>query len=245
MDLTFCKAFFGCISYNGRALCDMQPEKSDAGKREAVPGYQRYRERERKRKMKTSYIVIGVIVVVLLFIFFWIRESINEKKGMDSADKQAIRDIVNKLVPDAGEYMAAYAYWELKNWGGGGRSITTTTRYWYYAVAFKPGTIYVIPLSYSGSAVSHGDPICLNKENLGMVNAKAGESWASFYDLERKEIVSLAVAYYNTRSDKYHPVNIQQKEEQQAFAAFVRDFMAEVNSYRQVTVTGKLLQPLG
>lgn len=194
--------------------------------------------------MKTSYIVIGIIVVVVLFIFFYIRENINEKKGMNSEDKQAIKDIVNKLVPNAEEYMAAYAYWELKNFGGGGRTITTTTRYWYYAVAFKPGTIYVIPLSYSGVAVSHGDPICLNKENLGMVNAKAGESWASFYDLEGKEIVSLAVIFYNTKSDKYHPVNIQQKEEQEAFAEFVKDFMAEVNGYRQVTVSGKPLKPL-
>ena len=194
--------------------------------------------------MKTSYIVIGIVVVVVLFIFFYIRENINEKKGMNSEDKQAIKDIVNKLVPNAEEYMAAYAYWELKNFGGGGRTITTTTRYWYYAVAFKPGTIYVIPLSYSGGAVSHGDPICLNKENLGMVNAKAGESWASFYDLEGKEIVSLAVIFYNTKSDKYHPVNIQQKEEQEAFAEFVRDFMAEVNGYRQVTVSGKPLKPL-
>lgn len=194
--------------------------------------------------MKTSYIIIGIVVVVALFIFFYIRENINEKKGMNSEDKQAIKDIVNKLVPNAEEYMAAYAYWELKNFGGGGRTITTTTRYWYYAVAFKPGTIYVIPLSYSGSAVSHGDPICLNKENLGMVNAKAGESWASFYDLEGKEIVSLAVIFYNTKSDKYHPVNIQQKEEQEAFAEFVKDFMAEVNGYRQVTVSGKPLKPL-
>lgn len=194
--------------------------------------------------MKTSYIVIGVIVLVLLFIVMYIRETINEKKGVDSADKQAIKDIVNKLVPGAEEYTAAYACWELKNYGGGGRTITTTTRYWYYAVAFKPGTVYVIPLTYNGNAVSHGDPICLTKENLGMVNAKEGESWASFYDLERKEIVSIAVMFYNTKSDKYHPVNIQQKEEQVAFAAFVKDFMEEVNGYRQVEVTGKPLDPL-
>ncbi len=195
--------------------------------------------------MKTTYIVIGIAALVLIAIFCWVRECINEKKGIDSEDKQAIKDIVNKLVPDAGEYMAAYAYWELKNFGGSGRRITTTTRYWYYAVAFKQGTIYVIPLSYSGGTVSHGEPICLNKENLGMVNAKEGESWASFYDLEGKEVVSLVVTYYNTRLDKYHPVNIQQKEEQEAFIAFVRDFMVEVNSYRGVKVTGKPLKPLG
>lgn len=195
-------------------------------------------------EMKTSYIIIGVVALVVLFIILYIRESINEKKGVDSEEKKAIRDIVNRLVPDAGEYTAAYAIWEVKHYGGGGRTITTTTNYWYYAVAFKPGTIYVIPLSYAGGDVSYGEPICLNKEKLGMVNAKAGESWASFYDLEGKEIVSVVVSGYNTRSDKYHPVNIQQKEEQEAFIAFAKDFMTEVNSYRQVTVSGKPLKPL-
>lgn len=193
---------------------------------------------------RTSYIVIGVVALVLIAIFVYIRETINEKKGVDSEDKHAIRDIVNKLVPDAAEYTTAYATWELTNWGGNARRVTTTTRYWYYAVAFKPGTIYVIPLTYAGRNVSYGEPICLDKEKLGMVNGKAGESWASFYDLERKEIVSVMVIASNTKSDKYHPVNIQQKEEQVAFAAFVESFMAEVNGYRQVTVTGKPLKPL-
>lgn len=194
--------------------------------------------------MKTEYIIIGVIVFVVIFIVVYIRESINEKKGVDSEDMHAIRDIVARLVPDAGSYTVAYADFETSQYGGGGRTITTTTRYWYYAVAFKPGVIHIIPLSFDGGDMSYGEPICLTKENLGMVNGKEGYVWASFYDLEQKEIVSIKVGAYNTKSDKYHPVNIQQKAESEAFASFIKGFMEEVNGYRQVTVSGKYGKPL-
>lgn len=195
--------------------------------------------------METKYyVIIGIVVVVILFIFFYIKESINEKKGINSEDMQAIRDIVAKLVPDAGTFTTAYAIWWDKTYGGGGRTVTTTTRYWYYTIAFKPGMIYVIPLSYDGGDVSYGDPVCLTKDNLSMVNAKEGENWLSFYDLEQKEIMSVMVMPSNTKEDKYHPVNIQQKAEYEAFLTFVKEFMAEVNGYRQVTVSGKYGKPL-
>jgi len=194
--------------------------------------------------MKTEYIIIGVVVFVVLFIIVYIRECINEKKGVDSEDMQSIRQIVAKLVPDAGSYTTAYAVWETIQMGGGGRRVTTTTRYWYYAVAFKPGVIHIIPLSFDGGDMSYGEPMCLTKENLGMVNAKEGDLWASFYDLEQKEIVSIIVGPSNTKEDKYHPVNIQQKAESEAFVNFVKGFMAEVNGYRQVTVSGKCGKPL-
>lgn len=194
--------------------------------------------------METKYIIIGIVVVAVLFVIFYIRETINEKKGTDSEEKQMIRDIVAKLVPDADTFTPAYAIWWDKTYGGGGRRVTTTTRYWYYAIAFKTGMIYVIPLSFDGGDISYGEPVCLTKENLSMVNAKEGESWISFYDLEQKEIMSVMVNWYNTKEDKYHPVNIQQKEEFEAFVAFVKEFMAEVNGYRQVTVTGKYGKPL-
>lgn len=193
---------------------------------------------------ETKYIIIGVAVVVLLFIIFYIKESINEKKGQNGPDKQAIKDIVAKLVPDADSFTVAYAIWWDKKYSGGGRTITTTTHYWHYAIAFKPGMIYTIPLFYGNGDVSYGEPKCLTKENLGMVNAKAGENWISFYDLDREEILSLSVTWYNTKEDEIHPVNIQQKPEYEAFISFIKEFMAEVNGYRQVTVSGKYGKPL-
>lgn len=194
--------------------------------------------------MKTSYIIIAVIVIVVLFVIFYIRECVNEKKGMNSKEKQEIRDIVAKLVPNAEQYTTAYAVWQEIQVGGGGRRVTTTTQYWYYAVAFKPSVIHIIPLSFNGGSISYGNPKCLTKENLGMVNAKAGDSWATFYDLDEEEIVTVMVGPHNTKDDEFHPVNIQQKEEYEAFIAFLKEFMKEVNEYRQVTVTGKVGKPL-
>lgn len=194
--------------------------------------------------MKTSYIIIAVVVVVILFIIFYIKECINEKKGINSKEKQEIRNIIMKLVPDAEQFTTAYAIWQDIQISGGGRRITTTTHYKYYAVAFQSGIIYIVPLFFDGGSISYGNPQCLTKENLGMVNAKAGDSWATFYDLDQEEIVTLMVGPHNTKDDEFHPVNIQQKEEYRAFIEFLKEFMAEVNEYRHVTVTGKVGKPL-
>lgn len=194
--------------------------------------------------MNTRYIIMGVAVIVVLFIIFYIIECIKEKKGINSEEKQTIKKIIAELVPESEQYTAAYALWQSVAFGGGGRRITTTTQYWYYAVAFKPGIIYIIPLSFHKGDISYGNPKCLTKENLGMVNAKAGDSWATFYDLDREEILTLMVGPHNTKDDEFHPVNIQQKEEYQAFVSFLKEFMAEVNEYRKVTVTGKIGKPL-
>lgn len=92
--------------------------------------------------------------------------------------------------------------------------------------------------------MSYGEAMSFSKENVGMVNAKEGDSWMTLYDLEKNEMVNIIVGPSNTKDDKYHPVNIQQKEEYQSFCEFVKDFMKEVNDYHQVTVTGKVGKPL-
>lgn len=197
------------------------------------------------KNMESKYIIGVVIFFVVVGIGAYIKACIDEKKGIDSEEKHQIKDIVARLVPDAETFTSAYARWSYTMYTGGGRnSINTTTRYWYYAVAFKPGMIYVIPLSFDGGDISYGEAVCLTKENLGMVNAKEGDSWATFYDLEQKELMTLAVYPSNLKGDKYEPVNIQQKEEFEAFVAFLKEFMAEVNGYHQVTVTGKVGKPL-
>ncbi len=194
--------------------------------------------------MESKYIVIGVVALVVLFVIFYIKATIDEKKGENSEEKQKVKDIIKKVVPDPEAYTAAYAIWEKIDIGGGGRTITTTTHYWYYAVGFKTGSLYVVPLSFDGGDMSYGEAMSFSKENVGMVNAKEGDSWMTLYDLEKNEMVNIIVGPSNTKDDKYHPVNIQQKEEYQAFCEFVKDFMKEVNDYHQVTVTGKVGKPL-
>lgn len=194
--------------------------------------------------MESKYIVIGVVALVVLFVIFYIKATIDEKKGENSEEKQKVKDIIKKVVPDPEAYTAAYAIWEKIDIGGGGRTITTTTHYWYYAVGFKTGSLYVVPLSFDGGDMSYGEAMSFSKENVGMVNAKEGDSWMTLYDLEKNEMVNIIVGPSNTKDDKYHPVNIQQKEEYQSFCEFVKDFMKEVNDYHQVTVTGKVGKPL-
>lgn len=181
----------------------------------------------------TQYIVIGVIAVVVLFIIVYIKMTIDEKKGANSQEKQKIQEIVNKVVPGGATYTAAYGTREELTLGGGGRTVTTTTKYWYYAVAFKTGDLYLVPLSFAGGDISYSEPIHLAKEDLGMVEAKKG--FTVFYDKDRKEIMTLYVVESNTKDDQYHPVNIQQKEEAEAFEHFSQTLMQEVNSANGIT----------
>lgn len=194
--------------------------------------------------MDTKYIIIGVVAIVVLFVFYYIKITIDEKKGHNSEEKQKIKDIINKITPEGEDYTSLYAVWEKIDIGGGGRTVTTTTHYWYYAVGFRSGSLYVVPLSFDGGDISYGEVMNFTKENTGMINGKEGDNWMSIYDLEGKEVVSILAGPSNTKDDKYHPVNIQQKEEYDAFCEFIKEFMKEVNDYHNVTVTGKVGKPL-
>ncbi|MCM1052742.1 MAG: hypothetical protein NC483_02025 [Ruminococcus sp.] len=193
--------------------------------------------------MDSKYIIIGVIVVVILFVVFYIRETLNEKKGENSEEKKKIKDIINKVTKSE-EYQAIYATWEDFSLGGGGRTVVTTNVYSYYAVGFKSGSLYVVPLSFDGGDMSYGDAKEYTKDNVGMVNAKEGKNWIELYDLDKKVILKLMVGPVETKEDKYHPVNINQDVEYQAFLDFIVDFMKEVNEYHKVEVTGKIGKPL-
>ena len=183
--------------------------------------------------MNATYIIIGVAAVVVLFIIVWVKISIDEKKGENSGEKQKVKDIVKKAVPNGESYTAAYGTRETLALGGGGRTVTMTTSYWYYAVAFKPGDLYLVPLSFDGGDISYGEPVHYGKEDLGMAEAKNG--YLTLFDKERKEIMTLFVVASNTKEDKYHPVNIQQKEEAEAFGQFSRNLMQEVNTANGIT----------
>lgn len=180
-----------------------------------------------------QYVIIGVVAVVVLFIIFYVKMTIDEKKGANSEEKQKIREIVKRVVPGGESYTAAYGTREELSVGGGGRTVTTTTKYWYYAVAFKPGDLYLVPLSFDGGDMSYSEPIHFGKNDLGMVEAKKG--YTILYGKDRKELLTLYVVESNTKDDKYHPVNIQQKEEVEAFAQFSQSLMQQVNAANGIT----------
>ena len=192
--------------------------------------------------MDSKYIIIGIVAIVILFVIFYIKETFNEKKGANSEEKQKVKDIIAKLCDTT--YQSIYATWEDFSIGGGGRKVTTTTVYKYYAVGFKNGSLCVVPLSVDGGDISYGEVMSFTKENVGMVNAKEGKNWIEIYDLEKNPVLKLMVGPSETKEDKYHPVNIQQKEEYQAFCEFIKEFTKEVNDYHGFTVTGKIGKPL-
>ena len=193
--------------------------------------------------METKYIIIGAIIFAILVVIFYIKETINVKKGIDSDEKRKVKEIVEKVTKDKA-YKSIYATWEDFSVGGGGRTIKTTTSYSYYAVGFKPGSLYVIPIYFENEDMSFGTPLSFTKENVGMVNAKVGKNWLEIYDLKQKEVVKLMVGPCETKEDKFHPVNIEQKEEFQEFCNFIGEFMKEVNEFHKVEVTGKIGKPL-
>ena len=180
-----------------------------------------------------QYVIIGVVAVVVLFIIVYVKMTIDEKKGANSEEKQKIREIVKRVVPGGESYTAAYGTREELSVGGGGRTVTTTAKYWYYAVAFKPGDLYLVPLSFDGGDMSYSEPIHFGKNDLGMVEAKKG--YTILYGKDRKELLTLYVVESNTKDDKYHPVNIQQKEEAEAFAQFSQSLMQQVNAANGIT----------
>ncbi len=180
----------------------------------------------------TKYI-IGAVVLVVLFVVVYIKMTIDEKKGANSEEKQKIKNIVKKVIPNSESYTVAYGTREELTLGGGGRTITTTTKYWYYAVAFKPGELYLVPLSFEGGDISYSEPVYIGKNDLGMAEAKNG--LLTLFDKNRKELFTLFVVASNTKDDKYHPVNIQQKEEAEAFAQYAQTLMQEVNAANGIT----------
>ena len=140
---------------------------------------------------------------------------------------------MKKVVPNSEAYTAAYGTREEYSFGGGGRTVTSTTKYWYYGVAFKPGDLYLVPLSFEGGDVSYSEPLHFQKGDLGMAETKNG--LLVLYGKDRKELMNLFVVASNTKEDKYHPVNIQQKEEAEAFARFAQAFAQDVNAANGIT----------
>ena len=173
---------------------------------------------------KEIAIVVGFWVVA--FIVFMIKEHINTKKGEKGEDLAKIREALKRLLPDYSTYTTAYASYKTKKYQGR----RTTTTYYHYAVAFKPGALFIVPIKYSGGEVSwQGNGALLTKENLSKVEYDKFFETALF-GLDGRELCRLCVSASNTRQDKYEPFNIQQKEEAEKFKEFIVEFAREVEN---------------
>lgn len=169
-------------------------------------------------------IALVVAVLVMLFIAVMIREHINTKKGETGEDLAKVRAALKRLLPDYADYTTAYAFHKDSRYRG--RSVTKT--YYHYAIAFKPGALYILPIKYSGGEVSwQGNGVLLTKDNLGKVeHDKLG---TVLFGKDGRELCRFDVHAGYTKQDKYEPFNIQQKAEREAYNTFIEGFVREVN----------------
>ena len=171
---------------------------------------------------KTIALVVGFWVIA--FIVFMIKEHINTKKGEKGEDLAKVRAVLKRLLPDYETYTTAYADYKSKVY----RGRSTTTTYYKYAVAFKPGALFVVPIKYSGGEVSwQGNGALLTKDNLSKVEQDVVDT--VLFGLDGKELCRFRVDASYTKQDKYEPFNIQQKPEWEAYKKFIEEFMREVN----------------
>lgn len=191
--------------------------------------------------ISTKETVIGIVVmIVIVTVYVLIRDKINKKKAGTGEDREAVRNILQKAVPDVQNFTKAYACWEWSVYQGKRR----TTTYWYYGIAFNSESIYIVPLSCEAGDISYSKAYRITKADIGMINSKKDAVWAEFYDKSGKEIVSISVMGENLRDDKYHPVNIIQDEEARKFVAWKDSWMDAVNAANGVEVTGKMKKPV-
>ena len=89
--------------------------------------------------------VITIAILVVLFIIIFIKITLDEKKGVNSQEKAEIRKIIDNLVPNGNQYVAAYAH--SKEVYGGARMRREV--YHYYAIGFRedqPDHLWVVPI---------------------------------------------------------------------------------------------------
>lgn len=184
--------------------------------------------------------MISVGVFVVLFIIIFIKISMDEKKGVNSQEKEDIRKIISNLVPDGAQYTAAYAH--SKEVYGGPRMKREV--YHYYAVGFRPDQadhLWVVPIGVEGGKIVYTEPIKASAETLVYVGGNVHQLLLQFPG-GKKNLYIITVDSSNTKLGKECQVNIQQPEEAAAFKQFAEAFQESVNRELGVDKKGRALK---
>ncbi len=176
---------------------------------------------------------------VVAFIIIYIKISIDEKKGIDSREKEDIRKIIDNLVPNGQEYIAAYAHSKEVY---GSRRVRREV-YHYYAIGFRPDRIdhlWVVPIGVEGGKIVYTQPVRAGADILSYVGGNEYRLELHFPDT--KNIYILSVEGSNTKMGKECQVNIQQQEEATSFYAFAKTFQERINAELGVNAKGRPLK---
>lgn len=171
-------------------------------------------------------VLLFVIVVVIIVAIIWIKSRIDEKKGINSPEKQRIKEILQTIMmkqEDYDEYIPVYAYRRRQY----GRSVQG----WYYAIALTKNKLYAVPLTFGDKEIGHSKEIVIPKEYLGKITSgKPGDplQCLKFFDKDQNLILEVIVEEKNTKFDKTYPVNIMQIEEVRAFMKIIDQWQAEL-----------------
>ena len=168
-----------------------------------------------------------IILVVLMFvgigIFVFIKEHINEKKARSGEDLAKVRLVLSRLLPDSASYTTAYAFYKWSKYQGRSKR----TWYYHYAIAFRPGELFVVPIQYAGGEVSaQSRGVLLTPENVGRVESDG--AGPVIFGKDGQEICHFRVLAMYTHQDRFEPFNIAQGEEARAFDSFIADFTRQI-----------------
>ncbi|WP_297719674.1 hypothetical protein [Intestinimonas sp.] len=172
-------------------------------------------------------ITLIIAFFAVLFLAAWVVETVKERKGRDGEDKARIRRAAAARLENSALYTIAYAhYMDVKL---GYRS--STSSYYNYIVAFRPGELYVIPIQFSGKEIVSQPAVLLTPEHVGEIRFQDKKrTWITFCGRDGAELCTFGVVASNTSDGPFQPLNIQQKEEAEKFKAFLREFAAKVRA---------------
>lgn len=180
-------------------------------------------------------LLFWAVLIVAVVAYVKIKEKSNLKKAATGEDQGRIVGIFKTLLPETWEnYKIAFAHWEKTEY----RGRTRITHYWSYAIAFSNDELFVAPLLCEDREIRYKNWFRITAGDLGMINAREDGNWMTLYDNEQKSFLTLQVDAENTKSDRYHPVNIVQREETDAFKALVSNWLKEVNGKKGIEVSG-------
>lgn len=178
------------------------------------------------RFMEEHPVLLFAIVFGIAFVFGWIKISIDEKKGINSEEKEKLQKILCAVIPEYEEYTPVYAYLR--------RNVGNSVRCWYYAIGLTMEKMYIVPLTFAGNEIGYGDTIVIPKENLKKIDyGKLGGTVheLKFFDKNEKNILELTVEERNTKLDKTYPVNIMQADETRAFMQKIEQWSKDITSF--------------
>ena len=173
--------------------------------------------------MSKEQIILLLILIVGIAIFVFVKEHINEKKAKTGEDLAKVRAVLSRLLPDSTSYTTAYAFYKWSKYQGRSKK----TWYCHYAIAFRSGELFVVPIQYAGGEVSaQSRGVLLTPENVGRVESDG--AGPVIFGKDGQEICHFRVLAGYTRQDRYEPFNISQLEESRAFDAFIKDFTRRI-----------------